>query len=263
MAKKSFLSPLKKLAKSILKPPAKYAFNPSHDVIKDYSEFSGLTTSEIEHRINSFKKLASGEWNNVPADSFAAKAERFYSSSQYYICDILSGNVSKQTVVDNMNRFTPKILESIRNHPGKRFLEFGGGTGIFCHIVQEMGKQVNYLDLPGMQFDFAKWRFNKYGLPIQMLQTRPGHLKLEEEYDIIYTDAVMEHLDDPLTPSKELAGHLAKGGIFIMLVDLSGEDHDMPMHKDVDIVGLHKVLAESGLKNTYGLDTFCSIWVRA
>jgi 2-polyprenyl-3-methyl-5-hydroxy-6-metoxy-1,4-benzoquinol methylase len=264
MAKKSFLAPIKKMAKSILRPPAKYKFHPSHDVIRDYAEFSGLSTSEIEFRINSFKKLTSSEWKNVPAESFAGKAEKFYTTSQYYICDILSGNLSKQMVIENMNRFTPKILESINGHPGKRFLEFGGGTGIFCDIVHHMGKDVTYLDLPATQYEFAKWRYKKYHLPIRQILTQPGQpLKLDAEYDIIYTDAVMEHIDDPLIPASELAQHLAPGGIFVMLVDLAGEEHDMPMHKDVDINALHGVLVKAGLKNTYGLNTFCSIWVRA
>lgn len=262
MAKKSLLAPLKRIVKNILRPPAKYAYRPDHAVIADYSEFSGLPIPEIERRINSFKQLTTGEWKGIPGDGFAAKAEKFYSASQYYICDILSGNVSKQMVMDNMNRFTPLILETIRKHPGKRFLEFGGGTGIFCDIVANMGKQVTYLDLPTQQFEFAKWRFAKYGLPVTMVKTEPGKLSLDREYDIIFTDAVMEHLADPLTPAAELAAHLAKGGNLIMLVDLAGEEHDMPMHADVDIVRLHKVLLDAGLENTHGLNSFCSIWAK-
>jgi 2-polyprenyl-3-methyl-5-hydroxy-6-metoxy-1,4-benzoquinol methylase len=260
MAKKSILSPVKRFAKKLLKPEPKYVFQPAHTVISDYSEFSGLPIAEIEKRINSYKKLTSKEWKNVPGEDFAAKAETFYSASEYYICDILTANLSKQTVIDSKNSFSPKILESIRNHPGKKFLEFGGGTGVFCEIVHGFGKDVTYLDLPTRQFEFAEWRYKKYGLPIRMLQTVPNRLELDGKYDIIYTDAVMEHLVDPHTPAKEMADHLAPRGILVMLVDLTGEEPDMPMHKDVDIVALHDVLAKAGLRNIHGLHTFCSIW---
>jgi 2-polyprenyl-3-methyl-5-hydroxy-6-metoxy-1,4-benzoquinol methylase len=262
MAKKSILAPIKKLAKKILRPEPKYVHDKSHTVITDYSEYSGLSIAEIENRINSFKKLTSGEWKATPGDDFKDKSETFYTNSKYYICDILSGNVSKQVVIDNMNRFTPLILESIRNHPGKDFMEFGGGTGIFCDIVHHMGKNVTYLDLPTPQMEFARWRYKKYNLPIRIVETQPGKLELDREYDIFFTDAVIEHIPDPVPPVRHLASKLRKGGLFVMLVDLAGEDHDMPMHKDVDIAALHKVLLDAGLQNTHGLNTFCSLWTK-
>lgn len=241
---------------------AKYVYDVSHSVVKDYSEFSGMSVAEIENRINTYKSLTKVEWEALPASDFKTKAESFYSSSTYYICDILTANVSKETVREKLDSFYPGILASIKNHPGHRFLEFGGGTGVFCEMVQNMGKDVTYLDIPGQQFNFAKWRFEKYGIPIQMQCTSPGKLELTGSFDIIFTDAVMEHLTDPYTPTAELCHHLNKGGIFIMLVDLAGEEEEMPMHRDVDIIKLHAVLSNFGLVNVYGLNEFASIWSR-
>jgi len=237
-----------------------YVYKRDHTVINDYAEFSGLSIRQIQKRVNSYKALTRAEWNRIASDNFEEKVNTFYSSSIFYICDILAANVSKQALQKKLQRFTPFILDSIRNHPGHCLLEFGGGTGVFCEIAQDLGKEVTYIDIPGQHFEFAKWRFAKYGIPVRMLETIPGKLCLGESYDIIFTDAVMEHLADPYTTAAELSAHLNPGGLLIMLIDLSGEDKEMPMHKDVDIERLHQRLLQTGLINFYGLRHFASIW---
>ena len=258
------LKRIKRIIKKILflspGPAAKYVYDSSHSIVNDYGEFSGLSIEEIESRINTYKSLTAKEWNDLSASGFKAKSEMFYGISAFYICDILAVNVSKEALKKKLNGFSPLILASIKDHPGRRLLEFGGGTGVFCELAYDMGKDVTYLDIPGQQFEFAKWRFQKYQLPIRMVASQPGKLKLEEKFDIIFTDAVMEHLPDPYTPTAELCRSLEKGGIFVMLVDLSGEEDDMPMHSDVDIVKLHAVLSGAGLANLHGLNQFASIW---
>ncbi len=256
------LKTLKKLLKKLLRRghEAPYTWDPSHDVITDYAEFEGIDVKEVERRIRDYKTLTRAEWLALPGRDFGDKARDFYGTSAYYICDILAANVSKNTLREKLDGYSPLFLNSIRNHPGKRFLEFGGGTGVFCELVADMGKDVTYLDIPGRQFEFAKWRFEKHGIPVKMQQTVPGELRLEGTFDILFTDAVMEHLDDPCTPTRDLCGHLAPGGIFIMLVDLSGEEEDMPMHKDVDIKALHATLSDAGLVCVHGHHQFASIW---
>lgn len=244
------------------KPPARYAYSPDHNIITDYAEFSGLPVTEVETRLNSYKSLTKNEWERLPEGDFGERAKVFYERSSYYICDILWANTSTRELVDKLDGYTPKILNSIRETAGTKLIEFGGGTGAFCEIAARMGKDVTYLDIPGQPAEFAKWRFAKYDLPVTIRLTTPGVLELDENYDVVFTDAVLEHLDDPYTPTRTLADHLNPGGTFVMLVDLSGEEEDMPMHKDVDVVRLHAELEDAGLVNTYGRHTFASIWTR-
>lgn len=254
---------LKRLFRSFFPKKEKpYVYEPGHTVIAEYAEFSGLPVAEVEKRINTYKSLTREEWSRVPGASFGEKAKSFYGESAYYICDILYANTSPEALSDKLDGFSPLLLKSIRETPGKRLLEFGGGTGVFCELAARMGKDVTYLDIPGKPYEFAKWRFEKHGLPVRMLLTRPGELDLREDFDVIFTDAVMEHLDDPYTPTAQLASRLAPGGTFVMLVDLSGEEEDMPMHKDVDAIRLHDVLEKAGLMNVYGRNQFASIWKR-
>ncbi len=257
------LRPFARLVRALFPHQEKpYAYQPSHHIIADYAEFAGLTLDEVVNRINSYKALTKQEWEHLPEGDFGERAKVFYERSRYYICDILAANHSTQELVNKLNGYTPLILDSIRNTPGKRLIEFGGGTGVFCEIAARMGKDVTYLDIPGQPAEFAAWRFARHELPVRIQLTTPGVLELQENYDVVFTDAVLEHLDDPYTPTRTLADHLNPGGTFVMLVDLSGEEEDMPMHKDVDVVRLHAVLEESGLVNTYGRHTFASLWTR-
>lgn len=257
------LRPLARLVRAVFpKKEAPYVYQPSHHIIADYAAFSGLSLDEVANRINSYKALTKQEWERLPAGDFGDRAKVFYERSHYYICDILAANHSTQELVNKLDGYTPLLLESIRNTPGTRLIEFGGGTGVFCEIAARMGKEVTYLDIPGQPAAFAAWRFAKYDLPVTIQLTTPGTLELQGNYDVVFTDAVLEHLDDPYTPTRILAEHLNPGGTFVMLVDLAGEEEDMPMHKDVDVIRLHEVLEQAGLVNTYGRHTFASVWMR-
>jgi hypothetical protein len=52
------------------------------------------------------------------------------------------------------------------------------------------------------------------------------------------------------------------GGMFYLLIDLSGEDPNMPIHYDVNIEDIHNALTEIGLVCAYGKNNFASVWTR-
>jgi hypothetical protein len=69
-------------------------------------------------------------------------------------------------VIEKLNKLTLSYSVLIQEHPGRRLLDFGGGTGVFCEIAHELGRYVTYLDIPGLVSEFARWRFWEYQLPI-------------------------------------------------------------------------------------------------
>lgn len=223
-----------------------------------------MPVADISHRIANYHAINAADWHKLPRGDFAERAARFYEASQNYVFDTLSGNPRPDAVINKLNRFNPGILKAIASHPGKRFLEFGGGIGVFCSIAAQMGKDVHYLELPGVCFDFALWRFKKMGLRVTPIPAKADVIHVPGQYDIVYTDAVLEHLPPPLQleASAAIANAVAPDGLLIFLVDLSGATPENPTHHDVDIVALQRVLAESGLKCESGLGTFCSVWRR-
>jgi glycosyltransferase involved in cell wall biosynthesis/protein-L-isoaspartate O-methyltransferase len=229
-------------------------------VIHDFSEFSGLSVVEILGNINNHHVLSGEEWIDVDGEGFSEKAREFYKTSNYYIYDLLSVNYNKTAVVGKLNNFNPGIIQLIRQHPGKEFLEFGGGTGLFCELVFRFGKNVTYLDIPGLVSDFARWRFEKYQLPINCIYSNPDRLELDRSFDIIFSDAVFEHLIDPEQVMEELCDRTNPGGLMILLIDLSGHSEEYPMHADINISDLHQLIQTKGFENLTGVNSFCSIW---
>lgn len=245
-------------------PDAGYRYRAGDVVIDDFAEFSGIPLNVVADKVANFRRLNVDDWNALNASSFSERAATFYESSQNYVFDTLSANPNPEAVIEKLNRFNPRILEAVRTHPGKRFFEFGGGVGVFCEIAARMGKHVYYMELPGIVFDFAQWRFKKLGLNVKAIKAKADRIYLPGKYDIIYTDAVLEHLPQSLQieATKAMARVLDKDGLLIFLVDLSGPSEEDPMHHDVDIRELHDHLRSEGLHCEEGYQKFCSIWRR-
>jgi SAM-dependent methyltransferase len=237
-----------------------YRFRPGDSVVEDFAEYSGLSIADVECRMREHKALAGADWRAIDSGSFEDNVERFYENSDHYIFDLLSSNYSAEAVIRKLDLFAPQLLKSIRQHPGSRVLEFGGGTGLFCELLTRMGKEVTYLDIPGRPLDFAQWRFAKYGLPVKVIVAAPDRLELTEDYDIIFSDAVIEHLADPHEKVAYLCRHVRLSGLLILLVDAAAESEDMPMHRNVDLRRLHAVVEDHGFDNELGQGNFYSIW---
>jgi hypothetical protein len=238
-----------------------FSYSPGDVVIEDFAEFSGLPLETVVGRIRDFRTLNAEDWKAFKGERVA----NFYESSTNYAFDVLSANPRPDAVRRKLDRFNPHILESIRKHPGARFFEFGGGLGVMCEIVARMGKNVTYMDLPGIVFDFAQWRFQKLGLNVTAIEAKGDTIFVPGTYDIVYTDAVIEHLPPPqqVEATNAIAGGVAGGGLLIFLVDPSGPTVNAPTHFNVNVKDLHRHLSVRGLKCEEGYRTFCSIWRRA
>jgi len=233
-------------------------------VIEDFAQFSGIPLDIVADRIADFHRISAEEWHAVDAKSSSDRAAKFYEASQSYIFGMLSANPRPQAVIEKLDRFNPRMMEAIRAHPGKRFFEFGGGIGVFCEIMSRMGKDVYYLELPGLVFDFAQWRFKKSGLKVTTIEARADIIYLPGRSDIVYTDAVIEHLPHSLQveATKAIGRAVDERGLLVFLVDLSGPTADYPMHFEVDIRDLHDYLQAAGLRCEDGRSKACSIWRR-
>jgi SAM-dependent methyltransferase len=242
-----------------------YVYSPEHSVVNDFAEFSGESVEMIAQRIRGFEMSVCREWSGLGAIGFVDGARKFYASSTSYVYDLLSANYNPAAVKAKLDKCTPEILDTISRHSGSRFLEFGGGLGLVCQLAAEMGKEVTYLDIPGRISDFARWRFARYEIPVQVQIVEPGHLDELVEQDIIFSDAVLEHLApaEQERVLKILAKQLAPGGTLVLLVDLSGESKHNPTHAPVDIHRLHAVLGNEKLSCRLGEKSFYSIWDRS
>lgn len=242
-------------------PP--YVFLPHHELVRDYATWSGRDLADVAADLDDFRRLVREEWERLPDGGFAERSCAFYAGARTYVLDLLRVNTSRADVLAKLDRFEPRVLASIRAHPGRRFLEFGGGTGVFCQVMAEEGRQVTYVDLPGPVAEFAAWRFRRLGLDVDVVLVPPGELPvLPGSYDLLFSDAVFEHLPDPEGTARALARVLSPGGFFALLIDLEGENPEIPMHRAVDVDAVHAALEAEGLVAEFGRGAFASGWRR-
>lgn len=230
----------------------RYAYMTTHTVVTDFAEFSSIPIGEIADRIARHFEISAADWHT---------RGDFYETSQSYIFDTLSANLNADQLVAKLNRFNPAIVQIIREKSG-RFLDFGGGVGLTCEAAARAGHEVTYLDVASIVFNFAQWRFKKYGLNINCVAAIPGKISIPGRFDIVFTDAVIEHFPTALQIEATEALARATDDYLIYLVDLSGPTPQQPMHYHVNIRDLHQRIEAQGLRCNSGFNTFCSIWRR-
>jgi hypothetical protein len=228
-------------------------------LIKDFSEYSGISVDEIIQRISMSVMLnkMSFESSSDPRD--------FYENSDTYIYDLFNANYDEDRLVQKIDLFSPGFMFDLASRKDGKFLEFGGGLGVFCEIVKKRTNlEVTYCDIKTKISDFTSWRYDKYGIPIKRLIIPQEDFQLDGKYDVIFTDAVIEHLEAEQQEIyvKKLGSYVNLFGVLCLLIDLEGENPEMPMHNNVDITKLHRILEDDGLMCVYGKNTFSSRWVK-
>ncbi|MEN0003928.1 MAG: methyltransferase domain-containing protein [Bacteroidota bacterium] len=93
----------------------------------------------------------------------------------------------------------------------KRFLDYGGGTGIVFHTVSELGLEAYYQDLDESAKAFTKTHFG-----LQPEQIIEDVTQTAQHFDYILADNVIEHVKDPIPFVQRLADKLAPGGQLVI-----------------------------------------------
>ena len=118
------------------------------------------------------------------------------------------------------------------------------------------------VDVDGYISEFAIWRYRKYKIDIETILIPQDDFQFDKKFNIVYSDAVWEHF----SPKKQIDylykidKYINNNGMFILIIDLAGEEKDMPMHYNVDICNIHNTLKNIGYTNSYGDGYFASVW---
>jgi len=227
------------------------------DIVHDFVEYSGIPFKEVKARIQDFQKINTEDYHNKTS------AFDFYENSKTYVYDLLGANWNKVGPSNKMHKFLPGLMKMIQDHPGSEFMEFGGGLGVFTQIIKEhTGKTVTYVDVKGYIADFATWRFKKYNVDVDTIIVPQDNFSFDKKFDIVFSDAVWEHLD-PRTQIEylhKMDQYINPNGVFILVIDLSGENEDMPMHYNVDITKVCDTMKGLGYTNLWYDNNFATVW---
>jgi 2-polyprenyl-3-methyl-5-hydroxy-6-metoxy-1,4-benzoquinol methylase len=231
---------------------------------QDYAEFSGTPIEVVLDRVAHAREINAEDYYKHTSE------EEFYSASTTYIYDLLAGGDEPEDFVRKVGKGYAGggegIIRGLKEYPkGENFLDFGGGTGAVCEwVARNTNFEVTYLDLPGHISDFAKWRFERYNIPVKMVYAKIDSFKLPEKYNVILSDAVWEHLDQEqqIRYARELPRYLKPGrGGLILMIDAEGTNPEMPMHYNVDISAVHSELRKQ-LRCFTGFGNWSSIWMK-
>lgn len=192
-------------------------------LIKAMSEYSNLSQKEVIWLLKSGERLGADLWRILNPKT-EEEIKNFYKTTPFYIFELAFWHMTKF-----QREFRSEIIKSAKGD----VLDFGAGIGDLCLELAKMGFNIDYADLPGSTFDFARWLFLKNGYKINMIDLSKE--KFFKKYDTIYCIDVIEHILNPEKILEDFASHLKKDGRLIITnlkVDEILESH--PMHMKVN-----------------------------
>jgi 2-polyprenyl-3-methyl-5-hydroxy-6-metoxy-1,4-benzoquinol methylase len=133
-------------------------------------------------------------------------------SKAYQISSILGGNTTEDEFGIG---YSNSILEFIKSNVPDlsrplKILDIGCGTGYLLHLLKQEGHTVQGLE-PGLQ---AKIGIEKYQIPI-IMDFFPSS-SLNEKYDLIISNLVLEHIVEPEKFLGSIKQHLNENGTVIL-----------------------------------------------
>jgi SAM-dependent methyltransferase len=121
---------------------------------------------------------------------------------------------------------------------------------------------LDYLDYSGLEAETLIPRIQAFhNLNIRMIESDPTILELDDDYELIFSDAVFEHLIDPCQAVSELTAHLVRNGFLLLLIDTLNLDDQWPMHRKMDFEALDRTIHQEGGKPVYmSPDRMFNLW---
>lgn len=206
-----------------------------HDLFQLFAEYSGRPEDWVRQLAQNYRGINEQQWAECPGETWEERALEFYDRADGYVFDLIHSNKSKANLIEIYKRWAhwPWFERS-----GPEVLEFGGGLGLSCSIMRDLGRKVSYVDIDGSASRFARWYFERTGQQdIEVMLTPAKELVLPEgrQWDFIYSDSVIEHLVDPGGTVETLAKAVKPGGVLYLLIDAHSVEDGFPMHRHIHI----------------------------
>jgi len=117
---------------------------------------------------------------------------------------------------------------------GSRILDFGCGDLTNAICFYDMGYNTTVVDAPADWIKFIEYRCKKYGINIDFRysKTNDTFLKDDEQFDVIFSHEVLEHVKNPDKVLKYLVDHLKICGLlFVSVTFTTGAFHLKENHE--------------------------------
>jgi glycosyltransferase involved in cell wall biosynthesis/2-polyprenyl-3-methyl-5-hydroxy-6-metoxy-1,4-benzoquinol methylase len=196
--------------------------------VRELAEYTCLPEKDIVKRIRAVYAQQIREWRGIIGEKLTDdKVNEFYRNTDSYLFDLVQYNYENSFYIQLTEEVFSFCAGLSKERGGFKILDFGGGIGsqmISLSVLK--GAELSYADIPGKTFDYAKWRFRRRQIDVDMIDASKEDFLGDKMYDVVITLDVIEHLVSPETTVEYLTKHIKPGGYlaaFTSFVDNNGE----------------------------------------
>ena len=198
------------------------------DIAEEAQLYLGWDMLQVLEALFKGTKMIRDEWNRKSPQTRDDIID-FYKETENYIFDLAWWHRGPER-----RQLTRAAINICWRNSSRKILDFGCGIGQDGILFAEAGFEVTLADLPGKTFDFAKWRVERRGLKIKLVNSD----ELSQKYDAILCFDVLEHLWEPREIVEYLCNHLSDNGILLVTAHFERtEIHPMHLERNVRYLG--------------------------
>src|SRR3989339_452762 len=214
---------LKKIAKNFYRKLGSFIIL-DMDFVNYLSEHFRVSKKEILWLLKFGNRIDSNLWLILNPQT-EEEEKIFYNTTPFYIFDLAFWHMTLA-----QRHFRSKIIKIVKGN----VLDYGGGIGDLCLAMSKDGLRVDYADVGGRTFDFAKQMFQKKGVNnISMINL--NNENISKNYDTILAIDVIEHVPNAKEVIVNLIKHLNKNGRLVVTGLRINEDSQIhPMHQKIN-----------------------------
>ncbi len=220
-------------------------------LVSELAEYLGQPYEQVETRCRNAASALVKRWQ-AASPATGEQVLDFYRQADDYLYDLTWWHT---LVEDDSALVQVEALEAARSLRLHSALDFGCGIGSLGLALAVNGLQVTLADVNSTLLDFARFRFERRGLPAHFIDLSTGTALHGETFEFIAAVDVLEHIPDPLPALEDMASALQPGGILFIHLPASA-DAAHPMHlwsqpgtvlRHVEPLGLQPIHTRSAL----------------
>jgi len=211
------------------------------EIVSTIAQCTGMTHVEAEARV--WNEILEPGWNvqrdvvrfGVTPFHFDDHMARLYHDGDGFIFESLlfwARPIRQSWIRHALDRIQGHATQTGRQIGDLQVLIFGDGPGNDSLFLARSGVTVHYHEVPGSKtYDFAVARFRRSGLwGTRILPVESPLPQMIEQYDVVVSFEVLEHLPVPLATIAQISAMLKAGGIALITDDFGDITTALPTH---------------------------------
>lgn len=184
--------------------------SPKSCALQELSQYLGKPVSKVEENMVVEVPVAE-DWNSFDPDpTDADEVDAFYETTDAYVYELMAAN----HIIQTLYSYYTMILKL--NHMNvDTVLDYGAGAGTLCILLDQIGYNPIYADLPGETFRFANWRFEQRDCNIPTVNLEDEDVE-QSQFDCILCTEVIEHIVEPIALLEKFGSWLATGEVAVI-----------------------------------------------